>query len=134
MSASASIAPTGFDPFGLHETLERGIRAAGFDTPRPIQLETIPAGRSGRDVLGLAQTGTGKTAAFALPLLHQLLETRRKGPRALVLAPTRELASQIAEEIRTLAKFTNACAKLLIVRRPPSRPLRAARRPRAAQR
>lgn len=106
MSASASIAPTGFDPFGLHETLERGIRAAGFDTPRPIQLETIPAGRSGRDVLGLAQTGTGKTAAFALPLLHQLLETRRKGPRALVLAPTRELASQIAEEIRTLAKFT----------------------------
>jgi len=84
----------------------RGIRAAGFETPRPIQLETIPAGLEGRDVLGLAQTGTGKTAAFALPLLDRLLEERRKGPRVLVLAPTRELASQIAAEIRVLSKFT----------------------------
>ena len=106
MSASTSIAPTGFDQFGLHEALGRGIRAAGFDEPRPIQLETVPPGRAGRDVLGLAQTGTGKTAAFALSLLDQLLETRREGPRALVLAPTRELASQIADEIRTLSKFT----------------------------
>jgi len=107
MSASASsIASTGFDRFGLHEALERGIRAAGFESPRPIQLETIPAGRHGRDVLGLAQTGTGKTAAFALPLLDRLLEVRRKGPRALVLAPTRELATQIAAEIRTLSRFT----------------------------
>ena len=71
-----------------------------------IQLETIPAGLDGRDVLGLAQTGTGKTAAFALPLLERLLAVRRKGPRTLVLAPTRELATQIAEEIRTLSKFT----------------------------
>ncbi|MFP6640338.1 MAG: DEAD/DEAH box helicase [Myxococcota bacterium] len=106
MSASPSIIPTGFDRFGLHETLVRGIRAAGFEKPRPIQLETIPSGLDGRDVLGLAQTGTGKTAAFALPLLDRLLEVRGKGPRVLVLAPTRELASQISAEIRLLSKFT----------------------------
>ena len=106
MSASTSIAPAGFDRFGLHETLVRGIRSAGFESPRPIQLETIPAGLDGRDVLGLAQTGTGKTAAFALPLLDRLLKVNRRGPRVLVLAPTRELASQIAAEIRTLSKFT----------------------------
>jgi len=105
-SSVASIVSNGFDRFGLHEALVRGIRAAGFETPRTIQLETIPAGLDGRDVLGLAQTGTGKTAAFALPMLDRLLAARRKGPRALVLAPTRELATQIAEEIRTLAKFT----------------------------
>ncbi|MCH7708134.1 MAG: DEAD/DEAH box helicase [Myxococcales bacterium] len=85
----------------------RGIRALGFETPRTIQFETIPAGLEGRDVLGLAQTGTGKTAAFALPLLDRLLEERRQGPRALVLAPTRELASQIEAEIAALSKFTS---------------------------
>ncbi len=113
MSALESIASTGFDQFGLDETLVRGIRVAGFGNPWPIQLETIPAGLDGRDVLGLAQTGTGKTAAFALPLLDRLLEVRRKGPRALVLAPTRELAAQIAVEIRTLSEFTHL--KLVIV-------------------
>jgi len=107
MSALASIASTGFDQFGLDKSLVRGIRAAGFENPWPIQLETIPAGLDGRDVLGLAQTGTGKTAAFALPLLDRLLEVRRKGPRALVIAPTRELATQIAVEIRTLSEFTH---------------------------
>ena len=106
MSASSLIEPTGFDRFGLNEALLRGIRAAGFETPRPIQSETIPAGLDGRDVLGLAQTGTGKTAAFALPLLDRILEVRGRGPRALVIAPTRELASQIAVEIRLLAEFT----------------------------
>ncbi|MGH0030764.1 MAG: DEAD/DEAH box helicase [Myxococcota bacterium] len=83
------------------------MRAAGFEEPRPIQAETIPAALEGADVLGLAQTGTGKTAAFALPLLDQLLDERRRGPRALVLAPTRELASQIDAEIRLLARFTS---------------------------
>jgi len=106
MSASASPASTGFHRFGLHEALVRGIRATGFEIPTPIQVETVPAGVAGRDVLGLAQTGTGKTAAFALPLLDRLLRLRRSGPRALVLAPTRELATQIAEEIRALARFT----------------------------
>ncbi len=106
MSTSASFVSNDFERFGLHEALIRGVRAAGFETPRTIQLETIPAGLDGRDVLGLARTGTGKTAAFALPLLDRLLAVRRQGPRTLVLAPTRELATQIAEEIRTLSKFT----------------------------
>jgi ATP-dependent RNA helicase RhlE len=96
----------GFDRFGLNSSLLRGVSAAGFRKPRPIQIETIPAALAGRDVLGLAQTGTGKTAAFALPLLHRLARERRRGPRALVLAPTRELATQIDTEIRLLARFT----------------------------
>lgn len=106
MSVFEPLASTGFGQFDLHEALERGIDAAGFETPRPIQLETIPAALEGRDVLGLAQTGTGKTAAFALPLLDRLLEAPRGGPRALIVAPTRELASQITAEIRLLANFT----------------------------
>ena len=83
----------------------RGVHAAGFRIPRPIQSETIPAGLRGHDVLGLAQTGTGKTAAFAIPLLDRFHKMPQKGPRALILAPTRELATQIAEEINDLAKF-----------------------------
>jgi ATP-dependent RNA helicase RhlE len=98
----------GFDAFDLGPSVQRGIRAAGFTQPRPIQVRTIPATLDGRDILGLAQTGTGKTAAFALPVLERLLETRGGGshPRVLIVAPTRELASQIGEEIRTLAQFT----------------------------
>ncbi|MBW2275102.1 MAG: DEAD/DEAH box helicase [Deltaproteobacteria bacterium] len=108
LSSSISLPSTsgGFGDFELHPTLERGIRAAGFEEPRPIQKDTIPAALNGADVLGLAQTGTGKTAAFALPLLDQLLDENLPGPRALVLAPTRELATQIEAEIRTLAQFT----------------------------
>jgi len=106
MSDSQPVSSTGFDRFELHPDLLRGVRAAGFVVPRPIQVETIPAALEGADVLGLAQTGTGKTAAFALPLLDQLLDARKPGPRALVLAPTRELATQIDAEIRLLAKFT----------------------------
>ncbi len=106
MSVSQTVPATGFDRFDLHPDLVRGIRAAGFTSPRPIQVETIPAALEGEDVLGLAQTGTGKTAAFALPLLDQLLDEQKPGPRALVIAPTRELASQIDAEIRLLAQFT----------------------------
>jgi ATP-dependent RNA helicase RhlE len=106
MPRNSTRRPAGFDHFGLHETLLRGVAAAGFTVPRPIQAETIPAGLAGDDVLGLAQTGTGKTAAFALPLLDRILRDRRRGPRALILAPTRELATQIDAEIRTLARFT----------------------------
>ena len=84
------------------------ITAAGFITPRPIQSETIPEALQGRDILGLAQTGTGKTAAFALPILERLQSHRSFGaPRALIVAPTRELASQIAAEIAMLARFTS---------------------------
>ena len=106
MSDFKTKAPNGFHRFKLHQSLVKGIRAAGFDSPRPIQNETIPAGLQGHDVLGLAQTGTGKTAAFALPLLHRLLANPRPGPRVLVLAPTRELATQIAAEISSLSRFT----------------------------
>jgi ATP-dependent RNA helicase RhlE len=98
----------GFDAFDLHPDLMRGVRAASFETPRPIQAETIPAALDGRDILGLAQTGTGKTAAVALPILEVLIEDPVPGPTALILAPTRELASQIDAEIRTLAQFTDA--------------------------
>ena len=100
-------APTGFHRFGLHESLNRGIADLGFADPRPIQAATIPAGLAGRDVLGLAQTGTGKTAAFALPILQRLLGERHQQPGALVLAPTRELATQISKEFQALARFTS---------------------------
>ncbi|HET6372951.1 MAG TPA: DEAD/DEAH box helicase, partial [Candidatus Polarisedimenticolia bacterium] len=98
---------TGFDTFRLSSPLQRGIAAAGFVEPRPIQTETIPATLEGRDVLGLAHTGTGKTAAYALPVLQRLLASPGAGPRVLILAPTRELASQISAEIETLAGFTS---------------------------
>ena len=96
-----------FQKFQLASNLERAILRAGFVEPRPIQLRTIPAALRGQDVLGLAQTGTGKTAAFALPILGRLGEDRHPGPRALVLAPTRELAKQIHDEFETLARYSN---------------------------
>ena len=103
MPDSQTRARTGFARFGLHDSLLRGVADAGFASPRPIQDETIPAGLAGRDVLGLARTGTGKTAAFALPLLDRLQgrapDRRGKGPRVLVVAPTRELATQISEAV-----------------------------------
>lgn len=97
---------TGFDRFGLHSSLRKGLVDAGFQEPRPVQAETIPAAMEGRDILGLARTGTGKTAAFALPILHRRVKQQKKGPVALVVAPTRELAVQIDTEIRMLAKYT----------------------------
>ncbi len=98
----------GFHAFDLGPSVQRGIAAMGFDEPRPIQKQTIPAALEGRDILGLAQTGTGKTAAFALPLLERLMATRVRGrdPRVLIVAPTRELATQIGDEIDSLARFT----------------------------
>jgi ATP-dependent RNA helicase RhlE len=112
MSVSISNA-SGFGRLPLHADLARAVREAGFIEPRPIQSETIPAALEGADVLGLAQTGTGKTAAFALPLLQRLLAAPGAGPRALVLAPTRELAAQIDAEIRLLAKFTRVRTALV---------------------
>jgi ATP-dependent RNA helicase RhlE len=94
----------GFDSLGLLPALREAVRAAGYREPTPIQRKAIPHVLAGRDVLGCAQTGTGKTAAFALPILHQLLATPRSDGhpaiRALVLAPTRELAAQIGESFR----------------------------------
>jgi ATP-dependent RNA helicase RhlE len=105
MTLRISSSDSGFRQFELDPRLHEGIDALGFVEPRLIQAQTIPAGLKGRDVLGLAQTGTGKTAAFALPILQRLLASKRPGPRALIVAPTRELAMQIDEEVKALAKF-----------------------------
>jgi ATP-dependent RNA helicase RhlE len=106
MSTDLDQKTDGFDGFGLNKDLLRGVRDAGFTSPRPIQAETLPAGLDGHDVLGLAQTGTGKTAAFALTLLDWILREDTQGIQALVLAPTRELANQITAEIDILARHT----------------------------
>ena len=106
MSDTRNETTSGFDSFDLDPRIQRGIAAVGFVEPRPIQRHTIPAALEGRDILGLAQTGTGKTAAFALPVLQRLLARRADGPRVLIVAPTRELATQINEEIISLARFT----------------------------
>ena len=96
-----------FSTFNFHPRVAAGLKTAGYSTPTPIQQRAIPSVLEGRDVLGLAQTGTGKTAAFALPLLHHLQDGPRGRIRALIVAPTRELAEQINDEIRLLGKSTN---------------------------
>ena len=103
MSNPNTKAMTGFDRFRLMTPLIEGIRAAGFESPRPIQNETIPAGLEGQDVLGLAQTGTGKTAAFALPLMSRI-DLKKRAPQVLVLTPTRELALQVAEAFQKYSR------------------------------
>ena len=98
-----------FASLGVSETLLRALSAARFETPTPIQARAVPVVLSGRDVLGIAQTGSGKTAAFALPMLQRLagLRAQRPGaPAGLILAPTRELAIQIAETISRLGGGT----------------------------
>ena len=96
---------TSFESLGLCPALLRALATEGYTAPTPIQEQAIPFVLAGRDVQGIAQTGTGKTAAFALPILQRLSENRRQPPRGgcrvLVLSPTRELASQIAESFRT---------------------------------
>jgi ATP-dependent RNA helicase RhlE len=91
-----------FNAFELHHQVAAGITAANYLTPTPIQAEAIPLVMQGRDLVGLAHTGTGKTAAFVLPILHRLMHGGRRRVRALVMAPTRELAEQIHEAIGTL--------------------------------
>jgi superfamily II DNA/RNA helicase len=95
-----------FTEFQFHPKINAGISACGYSEPTPIQKAAIPALLAGRDILGLAQTGTGKTAAFVLPLLQRLLDGPRKQLRALIVAPTRELAEQINENITAMAKMT----------------------------
>ncbi|HUT78444.1 MAG TPA: DEAD/DEAH box helicase, partial [Polyangia bacterium] len=95
-----------FEAMALHPDLLRGIRALGFDKPTPIQTMAIRPVMEGRDVLAAAATGSGKTAAFVLPILHRLLGKPRGTTRALVLAPTRELAAQISAHLAELARFT----------------------------
>lgn len=95
-----------FAELQLCAPLQKAVETAGYTTPTPIQEQAIPVVMAGRDVFGCAQTGTGKTAAFGLPILHRLHNEGpfRGGPRALILAPTRELAVQIDESIRTYSK------------------------------
>ena len=95
-----------FTTFGLHPDLLRGVRELGFTRPTPIQQEAIPPAMEGRDVLACAMTGSGKTAAFVLPILHRLIAKPRRTTRALVLTPTRELAAQIEEHLSALAVHT----------------------------
>jgi ATP-dependent RNA helicase RhlE len=97
-----------FAALGLAEPLLRALDAAGYSTPTPIQQQGIPAVLTGRDLLAAAQTGTGKTASFALPILQQQMakpqRARNGRPRVLILAPTRELAAQVEESVRQYAE------------------------------
>ncbi len=95
-----------FSTLKLHDDLLRGIRELGFAKPTPIQDEAIPPAMAGRDVLACAMTGSGKTAAFLLPILHRLVDKPRRTTRALILTPTRELAAQILEDFNALAVHT----------------------------
>ena len=105
-----------FEDLGLSPKLLSAIKDAGYETPTPIQEGAIPIALSGRDVLGIAQTGTGKTASFTLPMIERLSRGRARArmPRSLILAPTRELAAQVAENVETYAKNHKMTMALLI--------------------
>ncbi len=102
-----------FEKFGFSPEVMAGVCASSYTDPTPIQTEAIPPILAGRDVLALAQTGTGKTAAFALPILQRLRQEKSKRVRALILAPTRELAEQIHAALRTLGKKTGVSSMTL---------------------
>ncbi len=105
-SAAEEIRTLTFDDLPLSPFLKETVKAIGYTHPTPIQAEAIPLVVEGRDLIGLAQTGTGKTAAFVLPILQKLSGTKEKGAKALILAPTRELAEQINDVIKALAPRT----------------------------
>jgi ATP-dependent RNA helicase RhlE len=96
-----------FNHFKLDSRLMAGIAKSGYETPTPVQEQAIPAALAGHDLIATAQTGTGKTATFVLPILHKLLTGPRHRTRALIVTPTRELAEQINDNIRTLSAGTN---------------------------
>ncbi len=100
-----------FEELGLSEAVLQAVKDCGYETPTPIQEQAIPRVLEGRDVIGASQTGTGKSAAFALPILTKLQHTGK--PQALILEPTRELADQLAEAFRTYAAHTNITIGLL---------------------
>jgi superfamily II DNA/RNA helicase len=105
-----------FEATGLSESLLKRIREIGYDSPTPIQKESIPEILQGRDILACAQTGTGKTASFALPIVDILQNSRKRNrlPRAIILTPTRELAAQVEENIIQYAKHTALSTVLLV--------------------
>src|ERR671928_905978 len=103
-----------FEELGLAPALLRAVESAGYTEPTPIQEKAIPIVLTGADLIGCAETGTGKTAAFLLPTIQRMAASPRPGVRVLVLAPTRELASQIEESYRQLApKGSPRCAGLI---------------------
>jgi len=109
---------TQFDDLGLAEPLLRAVKAEGYTHPTPIQAQVIPALLAGRDVVGIAQTGTGKTASFVLPLLHTIAELPRRAAarhcHALVLVPTRELATQVADSVRAYGRHIRPSVAVVI--------------------
>jgi ATP-dependent RNA helicase RhlE len=101
-----------FEDFAVETLIKENIVARGFETPSPIQDQVIPIALEGKDVIGVANTGTGKTAAFGIPLLHNLMNNR--SGRVLIMAPTRELAQQIDEDFKLIGKGSNLAGALLI--------------------
>ncbi len=120
---------TSFQDFGLADPISRALQEENYVTPTPIQAQTIPLALTGRDVVGIAQTGTGKTAAFALPILHRMLESRpRPQPkhcRVLVLSPTRELSGQILDSFNAYGRHLRISSALAIGGVPMGRQVRA---------
>jgi ATP-dependent RNA helicase RhlE len=120
---------TSFQDFGLADPISRALKEENYVTPTPIQAQTVPLALTGRDVVGIAQTGTGKTAAFALPILHRILENRvrpqAKGCRVLVLSPTRELSGQILDSFKAYGRHIRLTSALAIGGVPMGRQVRA---------
>ena len=120
---------TSFQDFGLADPISRALKEENYHTPTPIQAQTIPLAMTGRDVVGIAQTGTGKTAAFALPILHRILENRiRPQPktcRVLVLSPTRELSGQILDSFNAYGRHIRLSSALAIGGVPMGRQVRS---------
>jgi ATP-dependent RNA helicase RhlE len=120
---------TSFQDFGLAEPISRALKEENYVTPTPIQAQTIPIALTGRDVVGIAQTGTGKTAAFALPILHRILENRiklqPKACRVLVLSPTRELSGQILDSFNAYGRHIRLSSALAIGGVPMGRQVRS---------
>jgi ATP-dependent RNA helicase RhlE len=96
-----------FENFNLNKPLHNAIEELGFDTPTPIQIESFPVILSGKDVVGIAQTGTGKTLAYMLPILQELKFSKQVNPRVLILVPTRELVLQVVERVESFTKYMN---------------------------
>jgi ATP-dependent RNA helicase RhlE len=123
------LALTSFHEFGLAEPITRALAEENYTTPTPIQTKTIPVVSAGRDVIGIAQTGTGKTAAFALPILHRLSASpkraERKSCRVLVLSPTRELSGQILDSFRAYGRHLRISSALAIGGVPMGRQVRS---------
>ncbi|OYW22540.1 MAG: RNA helicase, partial [Hydrogenophilales bacterium 12-63-5] len=118
MTTETSFASPAFSGLGLAEPILRAIADAGYTTPTPIQAQAIPQVLAGGDLLAAAQTGTGKTAGFTLPILHHLSTRAAQAPkpgrpRCLILVPTRELAAQVEESVKTYGKYLSLTSMVM---------------------